>query len=58
MKKLTNIASPFLMLLVPLFLLLGVLAMNINNEIPAGRQKASLGLQVPTLKSIIQAAVK
>ncbi len=58
MKKLTNIASPFIMLLVPLFLLIGVLAMNVNNDMPIEKQKASVGLQVPTLKSFILAAVK
>jgi len=57
MKKLTNIFSPFIMLLVPLFLLIGVLAMNVNNEMPAEKQKASVKLQVPTFKSFIQAAV-
>lgn len=58
MKKLTNIVSPFIMLLVPLFLLIGVLAMNVNNEMPAEKQRASIGLQVPTLKSFLQAAIK
>ena len=58
MKKLTNTVSPFIMLLVPLFLLIGVLAMNVNNEMPVEKQKASAGLQVPTLKSFIQAVVK
>ncbi|MEJ7691370.1 hypothetical protein [Daejeonella sp.] len=58
MKKLTNIASPFIMLLVPLFLLIGLLAMNVNNEIPAEKQRASISLQVPALKSFIQTALK
>jgi hypothetical protein len=58
MKKLTNIVSPFIMLLVPLFLLIGVLAMNVNNEMPVEKQRASVKLQVPTLKSFIQAAIK
>lgn len=57
MKKLTNIVSPFIMLLVPLFLLLGVLAMNIDKEIPADKERASVNLQVPTLKSFVQAAL-
>lgn len=57
MKKLTNTVSPFIMLLIPLFLLIGVLAMNVNNEMPAEIQKASLGFQVPTLKSIIRATL-
>ncbi len=58
MKKLTNTVSPYIMLLVPLFLLIGVLAMNVNNEMPADKLRASAGLQVPTLKSFIQATVK
>lgn len=58
MKKLFNCLSPFIMLLVPLFLLIGLLAMNLDNEIPVEKQNASLKLQVPTLKSLIQAAIK
>ncbi len=58
MKKFSNTLSPFIMLLVPLFLLMGLLALNINNEIPANRLKASIKLQVPTIKSLIQASVK
>ncbi len=58
MKKLTNCVSPFIMLLFPLFLLVGFLAMNVNKEIPAERQKASISFQVPSLKGLIQAAVK
>ena len=58
MKKLTNIVSPFIMLLVPLFLLIGVLAMNIDKEIPAHKERASVNLQMPTLKSFVQAALK
>lgn len=58
MKKFTNTLSPFIMLLVPLFLLIGLLALNVNNEIPADKLKASLKLQMPTLKSLIQASIK
>ena len=58
MKKFNNTLSPFIMLLVPLFLLIGLLALSVNNEIPANKLKASIKLQVPTLKSLIQAAVK
>jgi len=46
------------MLLVPLFLLIGLLAMNVNNTIPVEKQNASLKLQVPSLKNLIQAAIK
>ena len=58
MKKLTNCISPFIMLLVPLFLLIGVLVMNVNNKIPVEKQSASIKLQVPSLKSMIKAAIK
>lgn len=58
MKKFTNTLSPFIMLLVPLFLLIGLLALNVNNEIPADKLKASIKLQMPTLKSLIQASIK
>lgn len=58
MKKLNNTVSPFLMLLVPLFLLIGVLAFNLNNEIPASKQRASIKLEVPALKDLIQAVLK
>lgn len=58
MKKLTNTLSPFIMLLVPLFLLIGVLTMNIDKDIPAEKLRASIKLQVPTLKNFIQASLK
>ncbi len=58
MKKFNNTLSPFIMLLVPLFLLLGLLALNVNNEIPADKLKANTNLQVPTIKSLIQASLK
>ena len=58
MKKFSNTLSPFIMLLVPLFLLIGLLALNVNNEIPAEKLKASIKLQMPTLKSLIQASIK
>lgn len=58
MKKFSSTLSPFIMLLVPLFLLIGLLAMNVNNEIPASKLKASVKLQVPTLKNLIQASFK
>lgn len=58
MKKLNNCVSPFIMLLVPLFLLIGLLAINVNNEIPAEKERASIMLQMPTLKSLVQASVK
>jgi len=58
MKKLTNCVSPFIMLLVPLFLLIGLLVSNLNNEIPAEKQRAGLKLQVPSLKSLVSTVLK
>jgi hypothetical protein len=58
MKKLKNCISPFIMLLLPLFLLIGILALSIDNEIPVEKQNASLKLQVPSVKTIIQAVIK
>lgn len=58
MKKLTSTLSPFIMLLVPLFLLIGLLAMNIDEDIPADKLQASIKLQVPALKNFIQATLK
>jgi hypothetical protein len=58
MKKLKNCISPFIMLLLPLFLLIGILALSVNNEIPVEKQNASLKLQVPSVKTIIKAVIK
>ena len=52
MKKLNSI-SPFIMLLAPVIMIIGLLALNLDNEIPAERQQASLRLQVPSLKSMV-----
>lgn len=58
MKKVTNIASPFIMLLIPVFLLVGVLALNIDKEIPSQHQAASIKLQVPAFTTLIQTVLK
>ncbi|WP_306550431.1 hypothetical protein [Daejeonella sp.] len=58
MKKLTNCISPFIMLLVPLFLLIGILLLSVKNEIPIEKQNAGLKLQVPSVKTIIKAVIK
>ena len=52
MKKLNSI-SPFIVLLTPVILIIGLLMMNLNNEIPAERQNASLKLQMPSLKVMV-----
>lgn len=57
MKKLTNSVSPFIMLLIPLFLLVGLLAINANSEIPAEKQKASIHLQIPSVKALVKAVI-
>ena len=58
MKKLTNCISPFIMLLVPLFLLIGILILSVKNEVPLEKQNASLKLQVPSVKTVIKAVIK
>ena len=52
MKKLNSI-SPFILLLTPVILIIGLLFMNIDAEIPAERYHASLGLQVPSFKVLV-----
>ena len=54
MKKLTNSVSPFLLLLLPLFLIVGLLLINLEKEIPAEKYNASLNLQVPSFEALIQ----
>jgi len=46
------------MLLVPLFLLIGLLVSNLNNEIPVEKQRAGLKLQVPSLKTLVSTVLK
>ena len=58
MKKLPNSVSPFLMLLVPLFLLVALLALHLNQEVPREKQKASTHFQLPDLKAFVQATFK
>jgi hypothetical protein len=57
MKKLTKPVSPFIMLLIPVFLLVALLAMNSNSDSSAEKQKMSIKLQVPTVKSIVKAVI-
>ncbi len=58
MKKFNNTISPFLMLLVPLFLLIGILAFNLNDGISVSSQSENIKIQVPTLKDLIQTVLK
>jgi len=46
------------MLLVPLFLLIGLLVTNLNKEIPLEKQSAGLKLQVPSFKSLVSTVLK
>lgn len=52
MKKLNSI-SPFLVLLAPVILIIGLLVINLDNEIPAERYNASLNWQVPSFKVML-----
>lgn len=52
MKKLNSI-SPFIVLLAPVILIIGLLVMNLDNEIPANRYHASLNWQVPSFKVMV-----
>lgn len=53
MKKSTTV-SPFIMLLVPAFLLVGITVANVNTEIPIEKHKASIKLQTPTFKVLVK----
>jgi len=53
MKKFNSI-SPFIVLLAPVIMIIGLLVMNLDNEIPAERYHASVKLQVPSFKVMVQ----
>jgi hypothetical protein len=57
MKKLKNYISPFIMLLIPVFILIGILAINMNNEISNEKQHAFLKFQAPSLEMIVKAVI-
>jgi phosphotransferase system glucose/maltose/N-acetylglucosamine-specific IIC component len=54
MKKLLNNTSPFLMLLIPVFIVVGLLLLNVDKEIPADKYQASINLQMPSIKALVQ----
>lgn len=58
MKKFRTCISPFIMLLFPVFVLIGLVAFNFNNEISTGKQHAILKLQVPSLKMIVKSVIE
>jgi hypothetical protein len=57
MKKLLNSVSPFIMLLIPIFFGLALVAFNANAETRTERfrAKANCTLKMPTLKNMIEA---
>lgn len=54
MKTFTNIASPFILMLVPVFLIIGLLMLNRDTEIPAEKFKASTSFQIPAFRMTVQ----
>ena len=54
MKKILNNTSPFLMLLIPVFIVVGLLLLNVDKEIPADKYQASINLQVPSFIALVQ----
>lgn len=54
MKKFTNLTSPFIMMLIPVFLVIGLLIINRNIEIPDDKMEASISFQVPSFKVMVQ----
>lgn len=52
MKKFNSV-SPYLLLLTPMILIIGLLKLNMHNEIPADKYQASINLQVPSFKVMI-----
>jgi hypothetical protein len=58
MKKFKNRISPFIMLLFPVFILIGLFAFNFDNEISTEKQHAILKFQAPSLEMIVKAIIK
>lgn len=54
MKKANPIVSPFMMLLIPIILVIGLLVLHVNKEIPPEKYNACINLQVPTFKILVQ----
>lgn len=54
MKNFANNASPFLLMLVPVFLIIGLLMLNRDTEIPAEKYKASTSFQMPAFRMTLQ----
>jgi hypothetical protein len=49
MKKLSNFVSPFILMLVPVFLVIAVLFTVNDSEIPANKYQASHSFRMPAL---------
>lgn len=58
MKKFRTCTSPFITLLIPIFLLIGLFAFNYKNEVSIEKQHAILKLQVPSLKMIVKSVIE
>jgi len=58
MKKINNFASPFIMLLIPLFLLIGIITMNVRNVVQVSKQNTELKIQAPSIKDVFKASFK
>ncbi len=58
MKKFKNRISPFIMLLLPVFILIGLFAFNFDNEISTEKQHAILKFKAPSLEMIVKAIIK
>jgi uncharacterized membrane protein len=58
MKKFRTCISPFIMLLIPVFVLIGLVAFNFNNEISTEKQHAFLKFKVPSLEMIVKSVIK
>ncbi|HXI00462.1 MAG TPA: hypothetical protein VNI52_09330 [Sphingobacteriaceae bacterium] len=54
MKKLTNLISPFIMMLVPVFLVIGLLILNRGTEMPAKKIEAGTSFQAPSFKVMVR----
>lgn len=54
MKKLTTTVSPFLVMLVPVFLGLAFMATRVDNETPAEKEQASINLKVPAVLALVK----
>ncbi|WP_423147567.1 hypothetical protein [Rubrolithibacter danxiaensis] len=55
MKKQLNSVSPFIILLIPIFLGMALIFVNSDNTIPKEKYNASTSFRLPTLKVAVKA---